>query len=155
LIAILQAHVTRPENTVRWRWSAGDVAMWDNRATQHYAIDDYGTQRRIVRRVTVAGDIPVSVDGQRSVTRRRWTGSHLDGYMEDGMAIGSPTTGGGAPSSPGIWRRFADRMRARRRAQRPIPDFANLWETARGDCFGDGAAGDLEHDIVLASALMP
>jgi alpha-ketoglutarate-dependent sulfate ester dioxygenase len=71
LIAILQTHVTRLENTVRWRWSAGDVAMWDNRATQHYAIDDYGNQPRIVRRVTVAGDTPAGVDGRQSVTRRR------------------------------------------------------------------------------------
>ena len=54
--------------------------MWDNRATQHYAINDYGTQPRIVWRVTVAGDTPVSVDGRRSVTRRRWTGSELDGF---------------------------------------------------------------------------
>jgi alpha-ketoglutarate-dependent sulfate ester dioxygenase len=70
LIAILQAHITRLENTVRWRWAAGDVAIWDNRATQHYAIDDYGNQPRIVRRVTVAGDTPTGVDGRRSVTRR-------------------------------------------------------------------------------------
>ena len=71
LIALLQAHVTRPENTVRWRWLAGDVAIWDNRATQHYAIDDCGNEPRIVRRVTVAGDVPIAVDGRRSVTRRR------------------------------------------------------------------------------------
>ena len=70
LIAILQSHVTRLENTVRWRWSPGDVAVWDNRATQHYAIDDYGDQPRIVRRVTVAGDVPVGVDGRRSRTRQ-------------------------------------------------------------------------------------
>ncbi|WP_162978180.1 TauD/TfdA dioxygenase family protein, partial [Pseudomonas aeruginosa] len=37
LFAVLQGHVTRLENTVRWRWQAGDVAIWDNRATQHYA----------------------------------------------------------------------------------------------------------------------
>jgi alpha-ketoglutarate-dependent taurine dioxygenase len=43
------------ENTVRWRWTQGDVAIWDNRATQHYAINDYGDQHRVVRRVTVAG----------------------------------------------------------------------------------------------------
>jgi taurine dioxygenase len=66
LIDLFQAHITRLENTVRWRWQLGDVAIWDNRATQHIAINDYGTAHRIVRRVTVAGDVPVSVDGQRS-----------------------------------------------------------------------------------------
>ena len=43
LFGLLQSHVIRQENTVRWRWKAGDVAIWDNRSTQHYAIDDYGT----------------------------------------------------------------------------------------------------------------
>lgn len=71
LFAVLQSHVTRLENTVRWRWQAGDVAIWDNRATQHYAVDDYGTQPRIVRRVTLAGEVPVGVDGQRSRTTRK------------------------------------------------------------------------------------
>jgi len=69
LFHLLQSYVTRLENTVRWRWRAGDVAIWDNRATQHYAIDDYGTARRVMRRVTVEGDVPVSVDGRRSTTR--------------------------------------------------------------------------------------
>jgi taurine dioxygenase len=64
LFAVLQDHVTRPENTVRWRWSAGDVAIWDNRATQHRAIDDYGDQPRILRRVAVAGPVSVAVDGR-------------------------------------------------------------------------------------------
>ncbi|HET6191325.1 MAG TPA: TauD/TfdA family dioxygenase, partial [Trebonia sp.] len=41
LFDLFQQHVTRLENTVRWRWAPGDLAMWDNRATQHYAIDDY------------------------------------------------------------------------------------------------------------------
>ena len=71
LFAVLQGHVTRIENTVRWRWQAGDVAIWDNRATQHRAVDDYGDQPRVVRRVTVAGEVPVSIDGRRSVTRRK------------------------------------------------------------------------------------
>lgn len=62
LFEILQEHVIRLENTVRWRWRTGDVAIWDNRATQHYAIDDYGDQRRVMRRVTLQGEIPVSVD---------------------------------------------------------------------------------------------
>jgi taurine dioxygenase len=67
LFALLQEHVTRLENTVRWRWKVGDVAIWDNRATQHYAIDDYGDAHRVVRRVTLDGEAPVGIDGRRSV----------------------------------------------------------------------------------------
>ena len=66
LFSVLQNHVIRLENTVRWRWQAGDVAIWDNRATQHYAINDYGDAHRVMRRVTVDGDVPVSVDGELS-----------------------------------------------------------------------------------------
>ncbi|MGV4923908.1 TauD/TfdA family dioxygenase [Streptomyces sp. BHT-5-2] len=51
-----QAHV--PEFQVRFRWRAGDVAFWDNRATQHYAVFDYGTRRRVAERVAIAGDQP-------------------------------------------------------------------------------------------------
>jgi alpha-ketoglutarate-dependent sulfate ester dioxygenase len=66
LLQLLQAHVTRPENTVRWRWQVGDIAFWDNRATQHYAIYDYDGQPRRVQRVTIAGDRPVSIAGEQS-----------------------------------------------------------------------------------------
>ena len=69
LFAMLQDHVTRLENTVRWRWSAGDVVIWDNRATQHKAIDDYGVEPRIVRRVTIDGPVSVGIDGRRGKTR--------------------------------------------------------------------------------------
>ena len=69
LLAMLQDHVTRLENTVRWRWSTGDVVMWDNRATQHKAIDDYGQQPRIVRRVTIDGPVSVGVDGRHGKRR--------------------------------------------------------------------------------------
>jgi len=78
LFALLQGHITRLENTVRWRWSAGDVAMWDNRATQHSAVDDYGDKPRILRRVTVAGDVPISVDGQTSVLRKKVVTAPID-----------------------------------------------------------------------------
>ncbi len=67
LIRILQDHITRPEHTVRWQWRVGDLAIWDNRATQHYAIFDYGTAHRRGERVTVAGPVPVGVDGRPSV----------------------------------------------------------------------------------------
>ena len=63
---LLQNRVTKLENTVRWPWQQGDVAMWDNRATQHYAVADFGNHRREVRRVTVAGDVPVGIDGRES-----------------------------------------------------------------------------------------
>ncbi len=66
LLSILQDHVTRPENSIRWSWKLGDVAMWDNRATQHRAIADFGKQRRTMRRATIAGDLPLSIEGQRS-----------------------------------------------------------------------------------------
>jgi taurine dioxygenase len=67
LIRILQDHVTRPEHTVRWQWRVGDLAIWDNRATQHYAIFDYGSEHRRGERVTVAGPTPVGIDGRPSV----------------------------------------------------------------------------------------
>jgi alpha-ketoglutarate-dependent taurine dioxygenase len=67
LIRLLQEYITRPEQTVRWQWRAGDLAIWDNRATQHYAIADYGDAHRRGERVTVAGPAPVGVDGRPSV----------------------------------------------------------------------------------------
>ncbi|MGO9080734.1 MAG: TauD/TfdA dioxygenase family protein [Streptosporangiaceae bacterium] len=70
LIRILQDYITRPEQTVRWRWREGDLAVWDNRSTQHYAIADYGTAHRRGERVTVAGPLPVGVDGRTSVAIR-------------------------------------------------------------------------------------
>jgi alpha-ketoglutarate-dependent taurine dioxygenase len=66
LIRIFQDYITRPENTVRWQWRAGDIAFWDNRATQHVAVYDYGDSHRRGERVTVAGPVPVGVDGRLS-----------------------------------------------------------------------------------------
>jgi len=71
LFSVLQNHVTRLENTVRWHWKAGDIAIWDNRATQHYAINDYGEKHRVMRRVTLVGEVPVSVEGQTSKTYKK------------------------------------------------------------------------------------
>jgi hypothetical protein len=70
LLQMLHDRVVRLENTIRWRWAPADVAMWDNRATQHYAIADYGAMPRRVQRITIAGDIPLGVDGRASVIRR-------------------------------------------------------------------------------------
>jgi len=64
IFQLLQNRVTKLENSIRWTWQQGDVAVWDNRATQHYAVADFGTQRREVRRVTLVGEVPVSVSGR-------------------------------------------------------------------------------------------
>lgn len=57
LLRLLHTHTTQPERVVRWRWADGDVAFWDNRSTAHYATADY-TDRRVMHRVTIAGDPP-------------------------------------------------------------------------------------------------
>ncbi|MGA5553258.1 TauD/TfdA dioxygenase family protein [Streptomyces lavendulocolor] len=66
LLRLLQSYVTRPENVVRIAWNPGDLVLFDNRITQHYAPDDYGDLPRLLHRVTVAGDVPAGVDGGRS-----------------------------------------------------------------------------------------
>lgn len=63
VLEILQQHLTKPELTVRWEWQPGDVAIWDNRATQHRAIADFGNQRRHLRRATIRGEAGLGVDG--------------------------------------------------------------------------------------------
>jgi alpha-ketoglutarate-dependent taurine dioxygenase len=70
IIRTLQEAVTRPENTVRWHWRAGDLAIWDNRSTQHCAVVDYGDAYRRCERVTIAGETPVGVDGRPGVSLR-------------------------------------------------------------------------------------
>jgi taurine dioxygenase len=59
LLGVLFRHVTQPQFQVRWRWRLGDVAIWDNRVTQHYAVDDYRPHHRIMHRATIVGDRPV------------------------------------------------------------------------------------------------
>ena len=58
LIEFLQTHQTRPEFTCRVRWSPGTLTIWDNRCTQHSAVNDYHGQRRRMRRLTVGAQTP-------------------------------------------------------------------------------------------------
>ncbi|WP_414147995.1 taurine dioxygenase [Erwinia sp. BNK-24-b] len=58
LLNFLFAHITKPEFQVRWRWQQDDIAIWDNRVTQHYANADYLPARRIMHRATILGDKP-------------------------------------------------------------------------------------------------
>ncbi len=60
LLGLFGRQVTRLENTVRWRWAPGDLAVWDNRATQRYLIEDYGDLPRRMHRV----------EGRGAATRR-------------------------------------------------------------------------------------
>ncbi|GHB23255.1 TauD/TfdA dioxygenase family protein [Streptomyces umbrinus] len=66
VLDLLQAYVTRPENVLRHRWSPNQLVLFDNRITQHYAIDNYDGLPRRLNRVTVAGDVPVGIEGKES-----------------------------------------------------------------------------------------
>ena len=58
ILRFLYAHQTRPELTCRFRWRPGSLAFWDNRCAQHNAINDYQGQKRLLHRITLAGDKP-------------------------------------------------------------------------------------------------
>jgi taurine dioxygenase len=55
LLDFLYRHAARPELTCRFNWRPGSVAFWDNRATWHYAVNDYAGQRRLMHRITLKG----------------------------------------------------------------------------------------------------
>ncbi len=58
LLRYLRQHAARPEFTCRFRWAPGSLAFWDNRCTQHNAINDYHGERRVMHRITIQGDTP-------------------------------------------------------------------------------------------------
>ncbi|WP_026926472.1 TauD/TfdA dioxygenase family protein [Granulicoccus phenolivorans] len=57
----LNSHAGCPENCVRWTWTPGDIGIWDNQFVQHYAITDYGSQRREIHRIEIQGEAPIPV----------------------------------------------------------------------------------------------
>ena len=59
VLEFLYRHMDRPEFTCRYRWTAGAFAIWDNRAAQHFALNDYHGHRREMLRLSVEGDTPV------------------------------------------------------------------------------------------------
>jgi taurine dioxygenase len=83
LVRVLLEYATRPEYTVRWKWQVGDLVIWDNRSTLHYAIRDYGDQHRRGERVTVAGTTTVGSDGRPGVELQ---GVNMDGFRSGGGA---------------------------------------------------------------------
>jgi taurine dioxygenase len=58
LLRYLYQHSTEPDNVLRHRWRTGDVVMWDNRCTMHYAVHDYGDQTRSIHRISIEGTVP-------------------------------------------------------------------------------------------------
>jgi taurine dioxygenase len=58
LLQYLQSQATIPEYQVRWRWKPNSMAIWDNRATQHYAVMDYWPAPRKMERAGIVGDVP-------------------------------------------------------------------------------------------------
>jgi taurine dioxygenase len=59
LLDFLFQHCIRPEFTCRFRWTPNALAIWDNRCTLHYAVNDYDGTRRLMHRTTIAGERPV------------------------------------------------------------------------------------------------
>jgi len=57
VLDLLFEHIKLPDFSMRWHWSPNDIALWDNRTVQHYAVPDYTTER-VVHRIVVAGDRP-------------------------------------------------------------------------------------------------
>lgn len=60
ILGVLEQHATSPNYTCRWHWTAGDVVVWDERCTAHFAVRDPWPGRRVVRRVLVEGDRPIA-----------------------------------------------------------------------------------------------
>ena len=58
LLRVLADYCSSPDIVYRHRWAAGDVLIWDNRSSQHYAVHDYGDARRFLHRTMVTGDVP-------------------------------------------------------------------------------------------------
>jgi taurine dioxygenase len=66
VLAVLFAHIRSPEFTMRWHWRLDDVALWDNRNTQHFAVPDY-IEPRVLQRAEIAGEVPLGPATQRTL----------------------------------------------------------------------------------------
>lgn len=86
ILRLLQAYITRPENVARVNWEPNQLVLFDNRITQHYAPDNFDRQPRKLNRVTIAGDIPVGVDGRSSTSIKGDSSSYSETVVLDGPA---------------------------------------------------------------------
>lgn len=87
ILRLLQAYITRPENVVRVSWEPNQLVLFDNRITQHYAPDNYDGQPRTLNRVTIAGDIPVGVDGRSSSAIQGDSSAYSETVVLDGNSF--------------------------------------------------------------------
>ena len=88
LLAYLTRHATRDRFSVRYRWTEGTIAMWDNRCTQHHVLNDFDGER-VIQRVTVMGDRPQPASPPRYVpfkdkfTSGSWRDQPLRHFLRD------------------------------------------------------------------------
>jgi taurine dioxygenase len=68
ILRLIYEHMTQPEFILRHKWDKNDIVIWDNISTAHYAINDYGSSPRKMRRITIKGDIPF---GYHNLTSRK------------------------------------------------------------------------------------
>ena len=66
ILKLIYEHITQPEFVLRHKWEKNDIVIWDNTCTAHYAINDYGSFTRKMRRVTIKGDVPVGYNNIKS-----------------------------------------------------------------------------------------
>ncbi|MDH2348314.1 TauD/TfdA family dioxygenase [Bradyrhizobium sp. SSUT77] len=69
LFGLFQSYITAPENTVRWSWMPGDIAIWDRRATQYHEMKDHGDHHHLQGRATTNCDVSLSIDARRRAKR--------------------------------------------------------------------------------------
>ena len=91
LLGYLVRHATRTRFSVRYHWTEGTIAMWDNRCTQHHVLDDFEGER-VIQRVTIMGDQPQAAAPPRyeplegKMTARSWRDSSLREFLESERA---------------------------------------------------------------------
>ncbi|MDA9441439.1 dioxygenase [Bradyrhizobium sp. CCBAU 51745] len=65
ILRLFQSYITAPENTVRWSWQPGDVAIWDCPAIQYHEAQDFDDHHRVQNRATTDRDLPLNIDARR------------------------------------------------------------------------------------------
>jgi len=97
LLTLLTGWVKQPRFTVRYHWTEGTIAMWDNRCTQHSVLNDFEGER-VIQRATVMGDRPEGVGAPRW---HPWVSSRGGALTRHDRQLRSFLASGGAPDLTG------------------------------------------------------